>query len=493
MIFPGGTAVFREPQSQPPFPGPADQFVTGLTADAAELRDPPGRDVDQLAHGGDAKALLRDRQGAGGKPGRSERRAGHDLLAPPAARCGVSVGGVFQADRGRGGERRDRLQVAEDVGPGQVISRSEPNRLAASRCRARRKNSTRPSRATGSKRSSASCDFLGRVEEAGLVQVVAPGRQLAAGHLVQGDRDRVQLGGLVVAVPAAGAEERVEVVVGAGVSSVSGVPAREKSNRTSSRPLRSSARRARLSGLMSRCQTPRLSRNLIAWNRSSPRRSSSWMVSAAVLAQLVGQGVVADVLDADDGAPASVGPAWKGGSSRRATCESVSWPSCGASRSEAAAGGVVERDLEDALAAPPSVDQQRPWRWSPCRAPARPSSRRSRRPCPRSAGPARGSRSGRGELSSILSRSLEEVADGLGAVGRMRARWRSRTRSSIERADRVDDRGRDERALWVRRWPSSLAGRGGRLAGEDQVAERAEAEDVEQRGSASGLPNSGAR
>ena len=43
--------------------------------------------------------------------------------------------------------------------------------------------------------------LLGRVEELGVGQVVAPGRELAAGHLVQGDRHRVQLGGLVVALP----------------------------------------------------------------------------------------------------------------------------------------------------------------------------------------------------------------------------------------------------------------------------------------------------
>ena len=43
--------------------------------------------------------------------------------------------------------------------------------------------------------------LLGRVEEPGVGQVVAPGRELAAGHLVQRDGDRVQLGGLVVALP----------------------------------------------------------------------------------------------------------------------------------------------------------------------------------------------------------------------------------------------------------------------------------------------------
>ena len=43
--------------------------------------------------------------------------------------------------------------------------------------------------------------FLGRVEETGIGQVVAPGRELAAGHLVQRDGDHVQFGGLVVALP----------------------------------------------------------------------------------------------------------------------------------------------------------------------------------------------------------------------------------------------------------------------------------------------------
>ena len=39
------------------------------------------------------------------------------------------------------------------------------------------------------------------VEELGVGQVVTPGRELAAGHLVQRDGHRVQLGGLVVALP----------------------------------------------------------------------------------------------------------------------------------------------------------------------------------------------------------------------------------------------------------------------------------------------------
>ena len=43
--------------------------------------------------------------------------------------------------------------------------------------------------------------LLDGVEEPGVGQVVAPGRELATGHLVQRDGDRVQLGGLVVALP----------------------------------------------------------------------------------------------------------------------------------------------------------------------------------------------------------------------------------------------------------------------------------------------------
>ena len=45
----------------------------------------------------------------------------------------------------------------------------------------------------------------------------------------------------------------------------------------------------------------------------------------------------------------SGGPASKGGSSRRATCESLSWPSCSASRSRRRAAASFRRDLEDAL------------------------------------------------------------------------------------------------------------------------------------------------
>jgi hypothetical protein len=49
------------------------------------------------------------------------------------------------------------------------------------------------------------------VDELGIGTVIAPGRQLQAGHLVQGDRDGAQLGGLVVGGAAVGAQERVAV------------------------------------------------------------------------------------------------------------------------------------------------------------------------------------------------------------------------------------------------------------------------------------------
>ena len=83
------------------------------------------------------------------------------------------------------------------------------------------------------------------------------------------------------------------------LSSVSGVPAREKSKSTSSRPLRSSSRRARLSGLMSRCQTSAAVEELHRLEQVLAQPLELVDGQRAVLTDLVGQGVVADVLDAD--------------------------------------------------------------------------------------------------------------------------------------------------------------------------------------------------
>ena len=235
-----------------------------------------------------------------------------------------------------------------------VISCSEPNRLAASRCSAVRKNSTRPSRSTGSKTSSASCtSSVG--QEAGRRMMSSPqDGQLAAGHLVQGDRDRVQFGGLVVAVPAAGAEERVEVVLGADVElGVRRARQREvEEDELAALPLqRAQGQVVRLDVAVPDVSP---SRNFSAWNRSSPSRSSSWMVSGPCW-----RSSSARVSPARYSTPMTVrrrsaGPASNGGSSSRATCESVSWPSCSRLAVQAAGGGVVQRDLEDAL-------HRRPW------------------------------------------------------------------------------------------------------------------------------------
>jgi len=57
--------------------------------------------------------------------------------------------------------------------------------------------------------------LLAAVEEAGRDDVVPPGGQLGLAISCRGDGDRVQFGGLIEAIAAAGAEERVQVVLGA--------------------------------------------------------------------------------------------------------------------------------------------------------------------------------------------------------------------------------------------------------------------------------------
>ena len=122
---------------------------------------------------------------------RAARVSRRSLASLPLPRRGSSVLDVVS------GGIVSRSRKMSRPGAGHLAQRAEP--LPASRCSAMRKNSTRPSRATGSKRSSASCTSSAGSRKRALDQAVAPGRQLAAGHLVQGDRHRVQLGGLVVA------------------------------------------------------------------------------------------------------------------------------------------------------------------------------------------------------------------------------------------------------------------------------------------------------
>ena len=113
----------------------------------------------------------------------------------------VASASVVVAVGGRGGERRDRVEVAEDVGPGpgHVVQRPEPLRGVAMERGLEELDQAVAGH--GIEEILGELRLLGRVDELGVGQVVAPGRELAAGHLVQRDRHRVQLGGLVVALP----------------------------------------------------------------------------------------------------------------------------------------------------------------------------------------------------------------------------------------------------------------------------------------------------
>ena len=146
-----------------PLAGTADQLVPGDAADAAQPGDPPGGNAGELAGGGDAEALLGDRERVRrtGRP----RPAGVAAVAFAAASARIcSVVADSSWPPGRPCPRWTRWSAA-GPSPGRakmsvqarVIWWSEPNRLPASRWNAVRKNSTRPSRSTGSKMSSASC------------------------------------------------------------------------------------------------------------------------------------------------------------------------------------------------------------------------------------------------------------------------------------------------------------------------------------------------
>ena len=82
-----------------------------------------------------------------------------------------------------------------------VISCSVPNRLAGVAVQRDREELHQAVAGHRVEEVLGELHLLVRVEEPGVGQVVAPGRQLAAGHLVQRDGHRVQLGGLVVALP----------------------------------------------------------------------------------------------------------------------------------------------------------------------------------------------------------------------------------------------------------------------------------------------------
>ena len=166
----------------------------------------------------------------------------------------------------------------------------------------------------------------------------------------------------------------------------------------------------------------------------------------AVLAQFLGEGVVADVLDADDGA-AGVGRAGLEGLVEEAGDVRV------VERGEllrlpfqAAGGGVVERDLEDALGVVAAVrgDEERLGGRAGAEL-------AEHRPADDLVAGARGQRVllrvgfRGGEFLLDLVEAPEELADGLGAVGL--GELGGVADQGVHRgADGVDDRGREQGA-----------------------------------------------
>ena len=158
------------------------------------------------------------------RPAAASGVAGDALAAASARLARAYLGRVgwprrrlcrFVAVGGGGGERRDRVQFAEDVGPGAGHVAQRPEPLGGVTVQRDREELHQAVAGHRVEEVLGELHFLGGVEEPGVGQVVAPGRELAAGHLVQRDRDRVQLGGLVVALPGRAAEERVQVAAGA--------------------------------------------------------------------------------------------------------------------------------------------------------------------------------------------------------------------------------------------------------------------------------------
>ena len=348
-------------ESLAPLAGTADQLVPGHAADAAQPGDPPGGDAGQLAGGGDAEALLaRSTARTADRPAAASGVVAVAFAAASACLICSAVAGVSswpffghlvhawtRVVSGGTVSRSSKMSVQA-----RVISCSEPNRLPASRWSAVRKNSTRPSRSTGSKMSSASCASSSVAEEAGRDQVVAPGGQLAAGHLVQGDGYRVQLGGLVVAVAAAGAEERVQVVLGADAKlGVRGSCQRE-------------VEQDQLAALaLERAQGQVVRLDVAVPDASAVEELERLEQVLAEPLQLVdGQRAVPSAAR-----PASVSPArystpmilrrWSGRSGVEGRVEQADHVRVGELAEllrlalQAAGGGVVQRDLEDALAA----------------------------------------------------------------------------------------------------------------------------------------------
>ena len=93
----------------------------------------------------------------------------------------------------------------------------------------------------------------------------------------------------------------------------------------------------------------------------------------AVPAELLGEGVALDVLDADDGAPLVRRPCLEGRVEKADDVRVVELAELLSLPLEAAGGRLVERDLEDASRF--ALLDQEARRSSPCRGRARPSSR----------------------------------------------------------------------------------------------------------------------
>src|SRR6202453_664870 len=195
------------------------------------------------------------------------------------------------------------------------------------------------------------------VQQTGRDKPVTPGRQLTAGHLVQGDGRSVKLSRLVVTAPAAEAEERVEIVVRAQLKFGIRNACEREIEKNQLAALARQLTQGQVVRLDIAVPDPPAVEELERLEQVLAESLQLVNGQRAVLAELVGKGVVAHVLDGNDRAI-------------RETYVDVRVEKAGHVRvgelaelfrfaGQPTGGGLVERDLEDALAVVILGNQQR--------------------------------------------------------------------------------------------------------------------------------------
>ena len=252
----------------------------------------------------------------------------------------------------------DRVQIAEDIRPGASHLPQRPEPLGRIPVQRFPEEFHQAVAEDGVEDVLGELYLFGGVKQPGPDEGIAPGRHLPAGHLVQGDRHRVEFGRLVVAGAAALSQERVEVVVRADVDF--GV-------RRASQGEVEEHQLAALTFQLAQGQVVRLDvavpdvaavKELHGLEQVLAQPLKLVDGQRAVLTDLVGQGVVTDILDRDQGA-------------LRVRRASLEWrvdqpgdmgigelPKLRRLAGQPGRRGIVERHLEDAQLLAP-LDQQR--------------------------------------------------------------------------------------------------------------------------------------